>query len=189
MSNWSQSGWGEEQQRVSQPYGPPTTAPGYAPVADTDVAGTPAEWWRRLLAILLDGLILTIPYLILSFLLGLRTTEVDPITDEVTINFGAMGAMSLISLIITCVYSGLLEGSSHGASVGKMALRIQVRDADTGGPIGFGRAALRRFIYQILFFPFGIPGLINGLSPLWDRRKQAWHDKAVKTVVVNSPRT
>lgn len=189
MSNWSQAGWGQEQQPVSPAYGPPSTAPGYAPGMEGEIAGTPAEWWRRLLAILLDGLVLSIPYLILSFLLGLRTTEVDPITNEVTIRMGAMASMSLISVIVACIYSGLLEGSSHGASVGKMALRIQVRDANTGGPIGFGRAALRRFVYQILFLPFFIPGLINGLSPLWDRRKQAWHDKAVGTVVVNAPRT
>ena len=62
-------------------------------------------------------------------------------------------------------------------------------DAENGGAIGFGRAALRRFVYQVLFLPFGIPGLINALSPLWDRRRQAWHDKVANSVVVNSPRT
>ena len=33
--------------------------------------------------------------------------------------------MTLISLVVSCVYSGILEGGPHGASVGKMALRIR----------------------------------------------------------------
>jgi uncharacterized RDD family membrane protein YckC len=150
------------------------------------VAGAVAGWWRRLVAVIVDGLILSIPNAIISFLLGIETTTVDEITDEVTVDLGALGAVTLISLVVSVVYSGLLEGSSHGQTVGKMALRIQVRDADGGGPIGFGRAAMRRFIYQVLFLALAIPGIINGLSPLWDSRRQAWHDKAANTLVVNS---
>ena len=66
-----------------------------------------------------------------------------------------------------------------------MAMGIQVRDAEIGGPIGFGRAIGRRFVYEILWYLLFVPGLINALSPLWDSRKQAWHDKAARTVVVN----
>jgi uncharacterized RDD family membrane protein YckC len=189
MTDWSEPKPPEQEQPASSPYGPPSTAPAYAPGGQPELGGTPAEWWRRLVAIILDWLILSVPNSILTALLGLSAFEMDSISDEVTLRGSDLGAMTLISLIIACLYSGVLEGGRHGASVGKMALRIQVRDADGGGPIGFGRAALRRFIYQVLFVPFLVPGLINGLSPLWDRRKQAWHDKAVKSVVVGSPRT
>jgi uncharacterized RDD family membrane protein YckC len=188
-SDWPSPAPPEDPPPFSSPYGPPSTAPGYAPGADPTGAGAPADWWRRVLAIVLDGLILSVPYTIVSVLLGLKTIEVDPVTNDVSLHMGAIAAMSLISLIISCVYSGILEGGPHGATVGKMALRIRVGDAATGEPLGFGRAAVRRFVYQILFLPFGLPGLINGLSPLWDPRRQAWHDKAVGSLVVNAPRT
>lgn len=148
--------------------------------------GALADWWRRAVAILLDGLILSIPNFILLSLMGIDTAQVDPATDQVAIDWGSFGAATLVGLVVAVVYSGLLDGSSHGQTVGKMAMRIQVRDANVGGPIGFGRAALRRLIYQALFFALGIPGVINGLSPLWDKHRQAWHDKVVQSVVVNS---
>ncbi|MGH9279267.1 MAG: RDD family protein, partial [Acidimicrobiales bacterium] len=93
---------------------------------------------------------------------------------------------ALVGLVVAVVYSGLLDGSSHGQTVGKMAMRLQVRDATVGGPIGFRRAAVRRFIYQCLFLALAIPGVVNALSPLWDRHRQAWHDKAVGSVLVNA---
>ena len=189
MTEWSQPDRPDEQQPISSAYGPPSTSPGYATGSGPTAAGTPAQWWRRVIAIILDGLILSVPNLIVATLLGLRTTEVDPVTNNVTVHPGALAGLTFVAIIVSCVYSGFLEGGPHGASVGKMALRIQIRDANTGGAIGFGRAALRRFVYQVLFLPFGIPGLINGLSPLWDARRQAWHDKVANTLVVNAPRT
>jgi uncharacterized RDD family membrane protein YckC len=189
MSDWSEPDRPDEQQPISSAYGPPSTSPGYSPGVDRTAAGAPADWWRRVVAIILDGLILSIPNLILGTLLGLKTTEVDPVTNNVTVHPGALAGLTLLAVVVSCIYSGILEGGPHGASVGKMAMRIQVRDAGDGAAIGFGRAALRRFVYQVLFLPFGIPGVINALSPLWDRRRQAWHDKVANSVVVNAPRT
>ena len=68
-----------------------------------------------------------------------------------------------------------------------MAMKIQGRDAQTGVPIGPGRAALRRIVYLVLFYAFVLPGVVNALSPLWDRQRQGWHDKAARSVVLNAP--
>jgi uncharacterized RDD family membrane protein YckC len=169
-------------------YPPPPTDSGYRyPQPAVPVtAGMPAEWWRRVVAILLDGLILSVPYVLISNIFGINAAETDPVTGDPTLDFGTFGALSLLSLVVTLLYSGWLEGNERGQSVGKMALRIQVRDVDTGGPIGFGRAVLRRFVYTVLWYLFGVPGLVNALSPLWDARNQAWHDKAARTVVVRA---
>lgn len=164
---------------------PTGIAPEYGPPQSGVAAGTPADWWRRLVAIVLDGLILSIPNWIIVTLVGIKATETDT-AGNVTLHPGSLAVVMFISLIVSVVYSGLFEGSAHGQSIGKMALRIQVRDAEGGGPIGFARAATRRLVYQALFLPLGIPGLINGLSPLWDARRQAWHDKAARTLVVNA---
>jgi uncharacterized RDD family membrane protein YckC len=86
---------------------------------------------------------------------------------------------------IGLAYYGYCNGVV-GQTVGKMALRIRVVDRTTGQPIGLGRGVVRYFIYVILFAACLIPGIINGLSPLWDNLRQAWHDKAVNSLVVDA---
>ena len=124
----------------TRPDDPPPVSPAYGPPS-----GAPALVRRRVLAILLDGLILSVPYSIINVGLGVKTIEVDQVTNQFTVHPGAVVLMTLISLVVSCVYSGILEGGPHGASVGKMALRIRVGDAETGEPIGFARAARRRW--------------------------------------------
>lgn len=189
--NWGQPDAGSAPQQDQPSYPPPPA--GYAPPQygapqdyQPQAQAQPAAWWRRLVAIILDGILLAVPIGILGAVAGLSTVETDPFTDEVTIDQAALSALSFLSIIIGLVYSGLMEGGPRGATVGKMAMRIRVVDIDSGGPIGFGKAALRRFIYNILFYLLFVPGLINALSPLWDKRGQAWHDKAVNSVVIDA---
>ncbi|OAV28797.1 hypothetical protein AO368_1223 [Moraxella catarrhalis] len=67
-----------------------------------------------------------------------------------------------------------------GATPGKMLFGLQVRDAKTGQFISVPRALLRYFSYLISY-------LILCLGFIWagfDKKKQGWHDKIAKTVVV-----
>jgi uncharacterized RDD family membrane protein YckC len=73
-----------------------------------------------------------------------------------------------------------LEGSPSGQTVGKRAMNIRVVDAESGGPIGYGRAVLRYFA-RILS---AIPCLLGYFWMLWDSNKQTWHDKLSTNVVV-----
>ena len=66
-----------------------------------------------------------------------------------------------------------------------MALGIAVRDARTGGSIGFWRAFGRNLITWVFTVAFVIPYIVDSLSPLWDKRRQALHDKAAHSVVVD----
>ena len=61
---------------------------------------------------------------------------------------------------------------------------IAVRDAETGGPLGAGRALLRRFFFFATYFGL-ILFVLNVVSPLWDPRRRAWHDKVARSCVVN----
>ena len=151
-----------------------------------------AEWWKRLVAVLLDGLILGVPLGIVRAVVGVdRSVEIDPLTGEVTRGEGFLAGVGLVlfllSIVLPILYAGILNGSDRGQTIGKMALKIQVRDASSGGPIGVGRGLVRAVVYNLLFLACLIPGFINGLSPLWDQRRQAWHDKAASSVVVDAP--
>ena len=160
--------------RYAYPPPPPTVYSPYAP------------WWRRAVAAVLDWLIVAVPVGVLGAVFGLVEVVRDAGGDLARVDVSTR--MTLLVYAAACIYSGVMDGGPRGATVGKMALLIQVRDGTTGGPIGFARAFGRRFIFLILFELFFFPGVVNALWPLGDRRRQAWHDKAVTSVVVHAPR-
>jgi uncharacterized RDD family membrane protein YckC len=89
--------------------------------------------------------------------------------------------LGLAGLVGVVVYQAKTLGGPLGATIGMRTVGIRAVDANTGGPIGAGRAIGR--------FLFG--GIISGWFfylgywwMLWDDRKQTWHDKVVSTVVV-----
>jgi uncharacterized RDD family membrane protein YckC len=137
-----------------EPQAPPPSAP-------TGPSGPRASFGRRLVAALLDGIILAIPNSILNAAVG---------------RYGG----SAIALAIGIAYFGYFEGSPSGQTIGKRALGIRVVDFATGGPIGFGRAVVRfvgRYVSAIACF-------LGYLWMLWDKEKQTWHDKFASDVVV-----
>jgi uncharacterized RDD family membrane protein YckC len=134
-------------------------------------------------ALVIDGLI-WVPVVILLVLVGAfrHTTTAHPFTGARTTHFGPGLSLQLVIMIAQLLYFAILDGQSQ--SVGKRALGIAVRSETSGQPIGFGRAFGRWLIYIVLWCLCIIPGLLNALSPLWDQRRQAWHDHAVGAVVV-----
>jgi uncharacterized RDD family membrane protein YckC len=140
-----------------------------------------AEWWRRALAFGLDALVLAVPWsIILSVTLdNTSTLDSNNIPRSAWVGFG-------IGFIVVLGYFSFLDGSARGQTVGKMALGIAVRDIGTASQIGAGRALGRRLIFFATYFGFVVLFVFNALSPLWDSRRQAWHDKAVGSCVVRS---
>ena len=133
-----------------------------------------AEWWRRFAALVIDVAIMWIP-------LGILTRSMD------------MGRYTgfAVSVAIGVTYFSLLNGSRKGQTVGKMVWGIQARHAATGGPLGYPRAALR-YLAPTLLFLIPMLGFVlwvaDGLSPLWDKKRQAVHDKLAGSMVVNAAR-
>jgi uncharacterized RDD family membrane protein YckC len=144
------------------PYAPPGEAgPAQPAYPGTGPSGPRAGFGRRLVAVIVDGIILGIPYWILLALIS---------------DTAAWG----LSVLIDAAYLTYLEGSAAGQTVGKKMLGIRVIDFRTGGPIGYGRA----FIRYIGRFVSAIAILVGYLWMLWDREKQTWHDKFANCVVV-----
>lgn len=63
---------------------------------------------------------------------------------------------------------------------GKLLLHCRVVHAETGQPLGVGRALLRYLGYYISLLTF----MLGFLWIAWDRRKQGFHDKIANSVVV-----
>lgn len=141
-----------------------------------------AEWWRRVLAYVIDGLVLAIPWTIILSVTG--STDTSGSTSFSTASFTSSTWVGLgIGFIVVLGYFAFLDGNARGQTLGKLVLGIAVRDIRTGGPIGAGRALGRRFFFFATYFVFIVPFIFTALSPLWDARRQAWHDKVVGSCV------
>ena len=128
-----------------------------------------ASFWARALALLLDAVIVTVivvPILVLGF-------GVQEIPTE--------NSWELLAFLATAA-AVIAFWRAFGATPGKIALGLKVVDARTGGAPGIGRLILRFFAYFVSAFPLYLGFLWAAI----DRRKQGWHDKIARTIVINS---
>jgi uncharacterized RDD family membrane protein YckC len=142
-----------------------------------------------LVAILVDGAIVGLVYLVISALIAALANSQNTATNNPQSSGGAVFVAIVVLWIVfsipAAIYYGAMNGSNRGQTIGKMALGIAVRDARTGGPIGFWRGFGRFLITVVFEIALFIPSLLDSLSPLWDSRRQSWHDKVVHSVVVD----
>lgn len=143
--------------------GPPATAN-----QPESAVGPRAGFGKRLLAIILDGVLLAVVNTIVGAILGAALGD----------SGAALG--TALSILIAIAYFGILEGGERGQTLGKRALGIRVIDFNAGGPIGIGRAVIR-YLARILS---SIPLLLGYFWMLWDPQSQTWHDKLSTAVVV-----
>ena len=182
---------------------PPSPAPGGGAPYGGGGAGQPtdsqgrvlAHWWKRLVAALIDGVILSIPYYILITVFSIGAADSLECTTDATTGitnceggggfFAAFFISWLVYMILAIVYFVYFHGSDRGQTPGKMIMKIQVRDEATGGTVGYGKAFLRWLVAGLLGLLCGIGSLIDGLFPLWDPKRQSLHDKAANTLVID----
>jgi uncharacterized RDD family membrane protein YckC len=124
-------------------------------------SGPRASFGIRLVAAIIDGVLLGIVGLVIRVIFG-----------------AALG--TALQLVLGLAYSVYLEGSPSGQTIGKRAMNIRVIDFNTGGPIGPTRALIR-YLGKLVS---GFVCLLGYLWMLWDSEKQTWHDKFAQSVVV-----
>jgi uncharacterized RDD family membrane protein YckC len=162
---------------------PPPATPALTVVAAPHYAG----FWRRFVAVFIDGIALSIPSGILNAIFGVSMFSAFTSRDMADAgNIGAMlvGMMwaGIVSFIISWLYYALMESSGFQATLGKMALGIIVTDTD-GQRIGFARASARFFgklISAIIIY-------IGFLMAAFTDKKQALHDIIAETLVIKKP--
>jgi uncharacterized RDD family membrane protein YckC len=167
------------------------TPPGDADTAPTtaDAESRPlARWRRRLAAYLLDALFSSLVGLAAGTVVGGLVGLVVYLLAGEDAAEGAVVAGIIVGyvvfLVVVATYYTYLHGNERGQTWAKSLLGIRVRDEATGGRIGYGRA-FARWVMPVLFWNFFfIPGLLDGLWPLWDEKRQTWHDKIVRSIVV-----
>lgn len=199
-------GYGQPHQGYGQPhqgYGQPYQGYGTGPAGKNPAL---AEWWRRLLARVIDGLILSVVFAPLwvppwrTFFRELqRIADQYPGTQLSTIPAARKAIATAeghligkLFVVLLGFYLGafLYDWIQHwlwGQTIGKRALGTRVVKADGNPRVGAGAACGRGAIYALVpLVPVAgsIFELLNELWLTWDPRRQCLHDKAAHTVVI-----
>lgn len=152
-----------------------------------------AGFWKRVAAYILDAIILYIPSLFISRLLGSAAAEAamrqaqlsaptDPqvMMDSLMQYYATMAPAMLLNFVLAWMYYAFCESSAWQATVGKLALGIRVTDM-AGKRLTLGRS-LARYPGMILS---SMILCIGFLMVAWTRRKQGLHDMLAGTLVLN----
>lgn len=133
-----------------------------------------ADFWKRVVALLIDTVLLGIVGFVIGLILGLFLALLG--ASEVVA--GLLG--NVLGLIVGWLYFALMESSPYQGTVGKIALGIKVTDLD-GNRIGFGRATGRHFS-KILS---GLILCVGYIMAAFTDKKQGLHDMLANTLVVD----
>jgi uncharacterized RDD family membrane protein YckC len=154
---------------------------------DHDEAAAPryGGFWRRVVATLIDSVILGVVMVAIGMFLPIienaGMSNISPAERAVGIaaevNLTAIG--TLILLAGGWLYAALLESGPKQATLGKMALSLQVTDLE-GDRIGFAQASGRFFAKLLSLIVFLIGFVMVAFTP----RKQGLHDMLAKTLVI-----
>lgn len=144
-----------------------------------------AGFWKRLLAIIIDALILgVVQSIIIKPIVGVPMwsySEYDDSGIAFSMWSGPLLRVQLISAIIGWIYFASMESSTRQGSVGKIAMNIRVTDMN-GNRITFMRATGRYFGKYLSMMIL----LIGFLMAAFTKKKQALHDVLAETLVVKN---
>jgi len=132
-----------------------------------------AGFWLRLGAFLIDTIIVSVVVLII--LLAIYGKSYFQLSQAGQ----TLWADVLFQVVLPAV-AAILFWRFRGATPGKMLLSAKIVDANTLGPPSTGRLIGRYFAYLVSMIPL----FLGFLWIAFDKRKQGWHDKLARTVVI-----
>jgi uncharacterized RDD family membrane protein YckC len=137
-----------------------------------------AGFWIRLAASLIDTVIFIIVLSVpLTIIFGIDFSKADATNRGFVVNLLQYGLPIVITVWFWVKYLG---------TPGKMLLKLQVVDANTGHALSTPQAIGRYLGYYISLIPF----MLGFIWVAFDSRKQGFHDKLAGTVVIYaSPKT
>jgi len=156
--------------------------------------GAPAGFLLRLVASIIDGVILSIVVFVLSLILGF-VMGMEGVLIATIIAYAIGGALALL-------YWAKLESGPSQATLGKKVMKIKVASA-SGGALDFATAAKRSVVHWIFYLTAaldtvlgignylisgiaGIAVLVSCIAVAVKANKQGFHDDFAKAQVVRA---
>jgi len=134
-----------------------------------------ANFWERLAAIFIDGIILFIISFLINYTLMYYVTYNFSFDDTMIFHY-------IITFIIYLLYFTLSESSNKQATFGKQLFKIKVSKNDGFSKISFINATGRYLAKYISTLAL----LIGWLMPFWTDKKQTLHDIMANTLIVRT---
>ncbi len=193
------------------PYQGYPAAPAYGHPAGpmvTTADGVPlAGWWWRVLAAVIDNVLLSTVVTIIAAPVWLPIYEAFAAYLEAVIEAAQAGAAAppvmdpnqLIPIRAQVILTALSVGLGllyhvtflrwKGATLGKLACRLRVVPVDRGldpGPLSWNAVVIRAAVWVLpgISSLLALFTVVDALFPLWHPKRQALHDLAAKTQVV-----
>ena len=152
---------GSTQSPIQQPPQPQPTQPQAAP-GEVKYA----SFWQRLGALIVD-------IIIVGFVIGILGALTGTAKSSGGYNSNPFSILALVYYVFMDV--------KYGATLGKMALHLRVQNEQTGQNLTVVEAILRELVGKFLS---SLVLFLGYFWVLWDPKKQGWHDKIAKSVVV-----
>ena len=153
---------------------------------------------RRIVALILDSLILTAVNAALYFPIAQKQSEIlseaepgEAINAYVNVGDYSLtgskaGLFMLVSLVLTLLYWVVLPGRT-GWTPAKALLGLRIVKSEDGStPPGIMRAFVRYLLWIADMFPYLIPGLVGFIAAMTDGRRRRLGDRAAGTEVVKA---
>lgn len=131
-----------------------------------------AGFWRRLMAAIVDVLILM---LVIAIPLTLIYGGQYWLGEKTVHGFWDFLLSYVLPFVATILFWRRFLGTP-----GKMLLELCVVDAKSGQRMGLGQSVIRYFAYLISMLPLGL----GFIWIVFDKKKQGWHDKLAGSIVI-----
>ncbi len=141
----------------------------------------------RLAAFAIDCLILDVASSIALYLLIGSNFSFNPDTGKVVLHntYPASFWLAFCLIVVANIaYFTFMNGSPKGQTLGKMVMRISVRDVRTGASIGQAMALLRIVLMGVFFVAYLVPLVLDFVWLFFEPMRRTWHDLASRSIVV-----
>ena len=139
--------------------------------------GGPAGFWIRLVAFIIDAIVLALVQALLADRLGISAGDIDHLPWQ-------EGLLRILPELVfgsalTAVYAMIMVGT-WGGTLGKLIFGLRVVRHSDGGKVPYGLALGRSLAEFMSLIPIGLGYVWIALSP----SKRGWHDYLCDTRVV-----
>jgi uncharacterized RDD family membrane protein YckC len=153
---------------------------------DPATVGRPAGFWIRLVAYIIDALILGVVVVVMiGVFAAIAALSGKTSDEELPPEVVVLGVLMLLAYVAAAfLYEVLLTASPRGGTLGKRALGLRVVRAD-GTQLSFGRSTAR-YLLKVLITPL-VPFAIGYILAGFTKGKRALHDLMAETLVIRQP--
>jgi uncharacterized RDD family membrane protein YckC len=169
---------------MTNPYAPPRAT--VLDIADPHASAVPADRGPRLVATILDGIIIAamvyLPFMI-AFMFAAALGGATGVRDNLGSLFLAVSSLGFVGFIVWC-WLTIKYVKANGQTIGKKILGIKVVRTD-GSAISLGRIFWMRNVLNGLISIIPLYGLVDALF-IFGESRQCVHDKIADTFVVKA---